>query len=152
LLDKPAKRKYVPWRLTLRFLGIVVLLISIIWLLAEPGFESLLTFLGAVGSIIASFVGEKTADTDLSRFSKLKDYEQMRKRVYQYWVQGVMQTALKEVESVGIILNMQPEAVIRDTRKNVGDIALPNDSRHVRRVYDMFKAFWTYPDSVEEKK
>jgi len=91
--------------------------------------------------MLASFVGTDSEDTDLSHSSKLTDVEQMRKRVYQYWVQGVMQTALKEVESVGIALDMQPEAVVRNTRKNVGDTALPNDSRHVRQVYDIFKSF-----------
>ncbi len=78
---------------------------------------------------------------DLIRSRELSDVEQMRQRVYQYWVQGVMQTALKEVKAAAIKMDMQPDAVVRDTRKNVGDITLPNDSRHVRQVYDTFKSF-----------
>lgn len=141
LRDLPATpRKYVPWRLTLRFLGIAGLIVSFIWLMFEPRFDSLLAFLGALAALLGSFVGEGEGQ-DLNRFSKLTDFEQMRKRVYQYWVQGVMQTALKEVETVGLALDMQPEAVIRDTRRKIGDIKLPNDSRHIRQVYDTFKSF-----------
>ncbi len=140
LRDLPATGKYVPWRLTLRFLGIAVLIVSFIWLLTDIGFEPLLAFLGALAALLASYVGEGEGQ-DLKRFSNLTDFEQMRKRVYQYWVQGVMQTALKEVETVGLALDMQPEAVIRDTRRKIGDIKLPNDSRHIRQVYDTFKSF-----------
>ena len=141
LLDKPTGRRYVPWRLTLRFLGVIAVPITFLWMMVEPGFDSLLAFLGAVATLLGSFVGEQRADSDLSRTSKLSETQQMRKRIYQYWVQGVMQTALKEVEAVGIGLNMQPEAVVRDSSRNVGDIPLANDSRHVRQVYDALKSF-----------
>ncbi|MDX2136919.1 MAG: SUMF1/EgtB/PvdO family nonheme iron enzyme [Chloroflexota bacterium] len=140
LLQQPARNRRAPWRLTLRFLGIIGVPIAFLWLLFEPGFEPLLAFLGAIASLLASWIGS-SEDGDLSNGGKLTDVEQMRRRVYQYWVQGVMETALKEVETVGIALDMQPEAVVRDTRRNIGDIALPNDSRHVRQVYDTFRSF-----------
>lgn len=141
LMDEPSQRGYTPFRLTFRLLGIITLPISFFWLLTEPAFEPLLAALGALASLLGSYVGDSPIDGDLGQSSKLADYEQMRKRIYQYWVQGVMQTALKEVEAVRIGLSMQPEAIVRDSHRNVGDIPLSNDSRHVRQVYDTFKSF-----------
>lgn len=129
------------WRLILRVLGGLGLFASLIWLVIEPKFEPLLAFLGALTTVLISLIGEEGEELVFNRRSKLKDDERMRKRVYQYWVQGVMQTALKEVEATGIHLNMQPDAVLRDSQRKIGDIPLPNDSRHVRQVYDRYKSF-----------
>ena len=48
--------KSTPWRLTLRVVSILILIVSITWLLFQPGFEPLIGLLTAVAGLLTSFV------------------------------------------------------------------------------------------------
>ena len=141
LKEKTKPKRRQPWRWMLRVIAGLTLIVSFIWLVFDLSFEPLLVLLGAIAGMITSWVGENSDDGDIRDKGKLSDVEQMRKRVYQYWVQGVMETALSDVQQAGIGVDMQPDAVIRDEARDIGDITLPNDSRHVRKVYDTFDSF-----------
>jgi eukaryotic-like serine/threonine-protein kinase len=101
------------WRLLLRVLAVLTLLVAAVWMIADPDPEKLLTLLGAITALLASpSVSDKPITSTLtshpSEELESRTRKAMLERVEGYWVKGVLEQSL---HSVGLLdLGMTEDA------------------------------------------
>ncbi len=99
------------WRLTLRVITALIWIVSVIWLVTEPGFEPLIGFLGGLIPLIASLTESDSArSTDWRADIARRNRETLLKRLQQD-SEAMLQDPLQEVQRVALGMELQPDAV-----------------------------------------
>lgn len=99
------------WRLTLRVITALIWIVSVIWLVTEPGFEPLIGFLGGLIPLIASLTESDSArSTDWRADIARRNREILLKRLQQD-SEAMLQDPLQEVQRVALGMEPQPDAV-----------------------------------------
>ncbi|MBK9745768.1 MAG: TIR domain-containing protein [Chloroflexi bacterium] len=135
-LQKTLRRRRAGWRLVVRTIAVLVLFGSLLWLIVNIGFEPLLAFLGALAVILTTLI---EADAEpLIGGNTPKDVQEIRRRVYWYWVKGFKDAALADVHQVGLGLGRSAEAIVQD--RELGEFDL-RDSKGIRRIFNKYESF-----------
>jgi HEAT repeat protein len=135
-LQKIPRRRLASWRLVVRTISVLVLFVSLIWLIVDIGFEPLLAFFAGLGVILTTFL-EAQAEP-LIGGNTPNDVQDIRRRVYWYWVKGFKDAALADVHQVGLGLGRSAEAVVQD--RDLGEFDL-RDSKGIRRIFNKYESF-----------
>lgn len=79
-------------QLVLRVAGILGIIVSIIWWLAEPGYDPLYAFLTGLAALLGSFIlpKEETKGASLDQ----RNRRGMLNHVENFWVNGVLEKSL----------------------------------------------------------
>ncbi len=107
-------KKRLSARWLLRIIGILMWGVTVVWLIAQPGFEPLAGFLGGLAAVITSFFVD---DRPLTQPRPITDDDLRRNRgrlldnVHRSWIEGVLNRSLYGAELVKLGIMTRPEAV-----------------------------------------
>lgn len=127
-----------PSRLILRVIGVLIIIISFIWLIFDPGFEPILGFLSALIPILASFSDISAIDktAPIPEKTQLDNRQKMLQLVQLFWVDGVLKPALTEQEAFTI--NLKTAAPHLTLKQNdLTETALPSSTKIDEIFYDV---------------
>jgi len=87
------------WRLPLRVIAVLSWLVSIVWLIIQPGFEPLLAFLTGVAAFLGSFAVSDAPITSTPEYhptpaQRERNRRAMLEMVKTFWVKGVLEQSV----------------------------------------------------------
>ncbi len=114
--DSQNKKRVLSTRWLLRFIGVIAWVIALAWVIAAPGFEPLLAFLGGTAAILSSFIVEdKSIAETISREPSPEDLKKNRVRMLEKvrrdWVKGVLEISLHGAALMDLGMEHDPDAV-----------------------------------------
>ncbi len=95
-----------------RFAGILAIIISIVWLIVKPGFDSLealLVALFGLGSLIGSFASDKLRDG--TETLDQRNRRIMLNHVEEFWVKGILEKSLYGAVLLDLGMKEDPQAL-----------------------------------------
>jgi energy-coupling factor transporter ATP-binding protein EcfA2 len=119
------------WRLTLRVIAVLSWLVSVLWLIVDPGFEPLVAFLGGTAVFLGSFAVSDAPIIHVRDYSPTPEQQQrnrrlMLERVESFWVKGVLEQSLYGAALVELGLEERQEAVENPWRMMLQTLDQPN--------------------------
>jgi len=106
------------WRLTLRVIAVLSWVVSLLWLIVDPGYEPLLAFLGGAGLFLGSFAGSDTPIGDALKDSQASTLQERYRRallglVRNTWIKGVLEQSLHGAAMIALGMEERADAVER---------------------------------------
>lgn len=131
------------WRKFARIVGALAWLVSIGWLVLDPGPEPLYTLLVATLAFFGSFTREKVA-YDLNSPENRLNRERFLNRLTTGWIQGVLDASLQDLKLIDVKLKYVPGATEIRSAMRVQGYPEPSSSLpsavHVSDVFDQVGA------------
>jgi hypothetical protein len=134
------------WRLTLRVIAVLSWIVSILWLIIQPGFEPLLAVLAGFATFLGSFA---VSDSPIGDVLKYNPTPEQRKRnryamlelVRNTWIKGVLEKSLHGAVVLELGLEERADAVERPWDVVLRTIDQPNRTLpRGTKIIDVFDA------------
>jgi hypothetical protein len=136
----------VSWRLTLRVIAVLSWIVSLIWFIAQPGFEPLLAFLSGTAAFLGSFAASDTPISDALKYTPTSEQRARNRRamlelVRNTWIKGVLEKSLHGAVMIELGLEERADAVERPWDIVLRTIDQPNRTLpRGTKIIDVFDA------------